>query len=69
MNKGEQNKVLSKYAHHVGAEMTDYSDRTPDHYVYKRRDGVWAEWNPIEDELQAYKLKQKCGVWLYKEVE
>lgn len=38
------------------AEWTDYSDRTPDHWIIKHVDGVWREWDPLEDDGDALRL-------------
>lgn len=36
--------------------MTDYSDRTSDHWVIRHADGVWRRWDPENDDGDSQKL-------------
>lgn len=49
-------ELLSKAAKVAGAQVTDYSDRTPDHLTIKHADGIWREWNPLKDDGDALRL-------------
>ena len=46
----------------AGAKMTDYSDRTPDHWVIQGSDGVWREWKPREDDGDALRLAARLEI-------
>lgn len=55
-------ELLSKAAKAAGAELTDYSDRTPDHLTIKHADGIWREWNPLTDDGDALRLALKLRI-------
>lgn len=49
-------ELLELAAKAAGAEMTDYSDRTPDHWIIKRAPGSWVPWDPLGDDGDALRL-------------
>lgn len=55
-------KLLELAAKAAGARMTDYSDKTPDHWSIKHADGVWRRWNPLEDDGDALRLAVKLRI-------
>lgn len=62
MEKMTDKELLARAAKIVGAEMTDYSDRTPDHWTIEHDDGIWREWNPLRDDGDALRLIVKMGL-------
>ncbi|KGC15179.1 hypothetical protein DM48_316 [Burkholderia gladioli] len=53
MNDQELLRLAAKAA---GAEWTDYQRGTPNHWHIERADGVWREWNPLNDDGDALRL-------------
>lgn len=49
-------ELLEMAAKAAGAKRTDYSDRTPDHWVIEHLDGVWRKWCPLTDDGDAFRL-------------
>lgn len=56
MNDRELLELAAKAA---GAEFTDYSDRTPDHWIIEHADGVWRKWKPLYDDGDSLRLAVK----------
>ncbi|WP_186076189.1 hypothetical protein [Burkholderia gladioli] len=56
MNDQELLRLAAKAA---GAEWTDYQRGTPNHWHIERADGVWREWNPLNDDGDALRLAVK----------
>lgn len=48
---------LRQVAELVGAEMSDYSDRTPDRWLIKHSNGVWCPWDPLGDDGDSRRLE------------
>ncbi|KGC12889.1 hypothetical protein DM48_351 [Burkholderia gladioli] len=59
MNDQELLRLAAKAA---GAEWTDYQRGTPNHWHIERADGVWREWNPLNDDGDALRLAVKLGL-------
>lgn len=55
-------ELLRLAAKAAGAQWSDYSDRTPDHWQIKHADGVWREWKPLADDGDALRLAIKLGI-------
>ncbi|WP_186157916.1 hypothetical protein [Burkholderia gladioli] len=55
-------KLLELAAKAAGAEWSDYSDRTSNHWHIERADGVWREWNPLTDDGDALRLAVKLRI-------
>jgi hypothetical protein len=54
---------LLKHAARVsGAKMTDYSDRTPDHWIIEHAPGQWRAWNPLNDDGDAFRLMAETKI-------
>lgn len=55
------NELLRLAAKAYGAKMSDYSDRTPDHWIAERVPGSrsWYAWNPLADDGDALRLAVK----------
>ena len=52
-------ELLELAAKAVGAEWSDYPDRTPNHWEMEKPDGVWSVWNPLTDDGDALRLAAK----------
>jgi len=57
-------ELLELAAKAYGAKMSDYTDRTPDHWIAERIAGSrsWLAWNPLEDDGDALRLAVKLGI-------
>ena len=49
-------ELLELAAKSAGAEWSDYSDRTPDHWKIKHSDGVCRRWEPLLNDGDALRL-------------
>lgn len=56
--------LLEMAAKAAGAKWTDYSDRTPDHWIIEHADRVWREWSPLTDDGDALWLAVKLRMVL-----
>jgi hypothetical protein len=54
-------ELIEAAAKAAGAKLTDYSDRTPDHWTIQHADGVWRAWNPLDDDGDAFRLAIALG--------
>lgn len=54
-------ELLRLAAQAAGAEWSDYSDKTPDHWTIKHSDGVWREWAPLDRDADADRLAVSLG--------
>ena len=55
-------ELLALAAKAAGARMSDYSDRTPDHWTIQHADRVWREWRPLTDDGDALRLAILVGI-------
>lgn len=55
-------ELLELAARAVGAKMTDYSDKTPDHWLFPNEHGYWVKWEPLANDAQAFRLAVKLGI-------
>lgn len=55
----DDRELLELAAKAAGARMTDYSDKTPDHWEIVKPSGVWGYWNPLTDDGDALRLAVK----------
>jgi hypothetical protein len=54
-------ELLRLAAKAAGAVMSDYPDRTPNHWTRKHGDGIWREWAPLEQDADADRLAVSLG--------
>lgn len=54
-------ELLRLAAQAAGAEMSDYSDKTPDHWTIRHSDGTWREWAPLDRDADADRLAVAIG--------
>ncbi|MNM84550.1 hypothetical protein D3C81_966410 [compost metagenome] len=50
------NELIALAAKAAGAEWSDYSDQTPDHWQIQHADKVWRMWSPLTDDGDAFRL-------------
>jgi hypothetical protein len=55
-------ELMDLAAKAAGAKMTDYSDNTPDHWIFPNAHGYWVRWSPLEDDGDALRLAVKLGL-------
>lgn len=55
-------ELLELAAKAAGAKRTDYSDRTPDHWIIKHSDRISREWRPLTDDGDALRLAVQLGI-------
>ena len=55
-------EMLEYAAKAAGAEWTDYSDRTPDHWNIEHPDGIWRKWEPENSDVDAIRLAAALGM-------
>ncbi|CAE6900105.1 hypothetical protein [Paraburkholderia domus] len=65
----EDKELLGRAALIAGAVMTDYSDRTRDHWMIRHADDTWRPWNPLEDDGDALRLanRLRISITMYNE--
>lgn len=61
-------KQLAAAAKAVGAEMTDYSDRTPDHWKIEKEPNWWVEWDPLASDGDAMRIAVKLGLNVHVDI-
>lgn len=55
-------EMLQYAAKAAGAEWTDYSDGTTDHWKIEHPDGVWRKWEPENSDIDAVRLAASLGM-------
>ena len=55
-------EMLQYAAKAAGAKMTDYSDKTSDHWIIEHPDGVWRKWEPENSDVDAVRLAAALGM-------
>jgi len=58
----DDREMMRLAAKAVGAEWTDYSDKTPDHWAFRHADGVLRPWSPLVDDGDALRLACVLGL-------
>lgn len=52
-------KLIVLAARSAGAEWSDYPDRTPNQWLIQHEDKVWREWDPANNDGDAFKMQVK----------